>query len=156
MGRKSNTRAKDTAVDMDASYQCTSRAWAVIRPYFSARVRARVDKIAEIGGLSLHDIELFELAAYSALDERIKRLERRPKGATALAACLSLQLQSRKHLRTLRLAQSPIGTPNDMRHPEPEAEARRREAHASLAAAVERQEAARARGEIDLGDELIS
>lgn len=151
MSRKSHTRGKDDAREMDEEFQCASRLWGRMRRRVPAKVREYVDIVAELGGMSLHDIELLEVTAHRSLEERIKRLEKRPKSTTAIASCLSLQVQSRKHMRTLRLAMSPIGTPNDQRHPEPEQAAKRRAAHEKLAAAEANPEA-----KTDLGDELVN
>jgi hypothetical protein len=149
MGRLSNSRAKDEAVEMDAEHQGTSKLWAQVRGKVSPRVREIVDLVAANGGLTLHDIELMEVTAHAQLAERIRRLEKVPKSTTAIASCLQMQGQARKHLRTLRLVMAPIGTPNDQRHVEPEAEAKRRALQAELAASAER-----AGG--DTGDELVN
>lgn len=152
---KSHTRpAKDDAREMDEEYQCSSSLWPLIRLRVPKALREQVDRVAALGGLSLHDIELMEYLAHEAAAERIKKLAKRRDTSVAISECLRQQVQSRKHLRTLRLAMSPIGTPNDMRHPEPEAEARKRAASEKLDAAAAT--AADPGTEPDLGDDLVN
>lgn len=136
MGRKSkvSSPAKAEALEMEQDFQTSSRLWLKIRRRFPRAVTEFVDDVAELGGLSLHDIELLQCAQLQRLEERIRRLEKRPKTSTAVSKMESLKLQAMKHLRTLRLAQSPISTPNDQRHPEPEELELRRQAKARLAA----------------------
>lgn len=150
MGRKSHTLGKEDALEMAEEADSSSRIWSRLRTLFPAKVRERVDIVAEMGGLSLHDIELLEFAAHESCDERIKRLQRRPQTATAIASLESIKLQSRKHLRNLRLAQNPISDPNNMRHPEPESEQRKAEAREKLA-----RDTATPRPP-DIGDELVN
>lgn len=113
MARTSHTRGKDQAREMDEAAQSASRVWRLLRSRFPKAVRERVDAVAEAGGLSLHDIELLEFAAHEVLEERVRRLSRRKNTASAVTKLLSVQLQSRKHMRTLREAMSPIKTPNE-------------------------------------------
>lgn len=136
MGRKSKVAApaKAEALAMDEEFQSTSRLWARIRKRFPRAVTEFVDVVAELGGLSLHDIELLQCAQLERLEQRIRRLEKRPKTSTAVSKMESLKLQGMKHLRTLRLAQAPISTPNDQKHPEPEELELRRQAKERLAA----------------------
>lgn len=130
MSRKSKTRGQDTAVDMADAAASASTAWSVVRLRYPKTVRALVDRLAAVGGVSLLDIMLMELAAHEQLGERIKRLERRPKSTTAVAAALHQQGTSRKHLRSLRVLMDPIGTPNDGRHPTSEGAAAEKQARA--------------------------
>lgn len=140
MGRKSHVRseAKEQAAEMEADFQSASRFWTKVRRRFSAKVRDMVDIVAELGGLSLHDIELLQVAQFQRLEERIRVLERKPQTSTAVSKLESLKLQCLKHLRTIRIASSPITTPNEGRHPEPEEIELRRKAKATLAAEMTR------------------
>lgn len=135
MGRKSHARsqAKSAAAEMDDEFEAASRLWGRIRLRLPKPVRTEVDIAAELGGLSLHDVELLTYTMFVELGRRAKRLEKRPKSTTAVASCESMRLQCLKHLRTLRLAQAPITTPNDQRHPEPEEMELRRQAKERLA-----------------------
>ena len=148
--RKDETLGRPDVLEAIEEADSSSRIWARLRRLYPAKVRERVDIVAEVGGLSLHDIELLEFAAHESCDERIKRLQRRPQTATAIASLESIKLQSRKHLRNLRLAQNPISDPNNMRHPEPESEQRKAEARFRLAGATTPTRAP------DIGDELVN
>lgn len=117
MSRKSKSRGQDQAVDMADAAASSSAAWSLVRLRYPKPVRELVDRFAAVGGVSLLDIMLMELAAHEQLAERIKRLERKPKSTTAVAAALHQQGTSRKHLRSLRVLMDPISTPNDGRHP---------------------------------------
>lgn len=157
MGRKSHVRGKEEALEMVEEADSSSRIWTRLRGLYPKKVRERVDIVAEMGGLSLHDIELLEFASHEVLAERIKRLERRPMTATAIASLESIRLQGRKHLRNLRLAQNPITDPNNQRHPEPESEAKKADARARLAEKnATKAQAIVAAVRPDTGDELVS
>jgi hypothetical protein len=127
------------------------QAWAGVRASYSDEVRAKVDAVAEAGGLSLHDIELLEYAEHETLAARIDDLLRAmaegEKTGTAVTALYSVRLQSRKHLRTLRIAMTPIGTPNDNRHPTSEEQAKKDAALAAVAEGADPN---------DTGDELVN
>lgn len=142
MARTSHTRGKDQAREMDDAEQSASRLWSIIRGRFPKAVRELVDQVADLGGLSLHDIELLELAAHEALEARIQRLSRRKNTASAVTKMLSVQLQSRKHLRTLREALSPIKTPN--------------EAPARVPKAIGDRLVVRDNDRADLGDDIVN
>lgn len=136
MGRKSQVRtpATEQAAEMDEGFQSASRLWVRLRRRFPAPVRDFVDIVAELGGLTFHDIELLQVAQMQKLEERIKRLERKQKTSTAVSKLESLKLQCLKHLRTIRVVSQPITTPNEGRHPEPEEIELRKKAKAALAA----------------------
>lgn len=135
MGRKSHavSAAKTEAVEMEDGFNTSSRLWGKIRLRFPGAVRELVDIVADLGGLTLHDVELLQVAQYQRLEERIKRLEKRPQTSTAVSKLESLKLQCLKHLRTLRVVMNPITTPNEGRHPEPEEMELRRKTKARLA-----------------------
>lgn len=151
MGRKNRTEGKEDALAMVEAADSSSRVWGMMRKLFSAQVRERVDLVADVGGLSLHDIELLEFANHENMTERIKRLERKSMTATAISTLESVRLQSRKHLRVLRCAMNPITDPNGQRHPEPDSEARKAAARERLANAPEATTTV-----TDTGDELVN
>lgn len=153
MGRKSHvvSPAKTAAAEMESDFNGASRLWGRLRRRFPRAVREVVDVVGELGGLTLHDIELLQVAQWQRLDERIKRLEKQKQTSTAISKLESMKLQCLKHLRTLRLAQSPITTPNEGRHVEPEELELRRQAKARLAA---RMVADAAKPPVDQGVEL--
>lgn len=152
MSRKSHVRspAKTAAAEMQDDFESASRFWSRVRRRFSAPVREMVDIAAELGGLTLHDIELLQVAQFQRLEERIKKLERKPQTSTAVSKLESLKLQCLKHLRTIRVVSSPVTTPNEGRHPEPEEMELRRRAKADLAARMQNVEPAK----VDTGVEL--
>lgn len=152
MSRKSHVRSRATeeAAEMGEAFESASRLWPRIRGRFPLAVRRIVDIVAELGGVTLHDVELMQMAQLERLEARIKRLERKPQTSTAVADLESLKLQCLKHLRALRLAQSPITTPNEGRHPEPEEIELRRRAKAELAKRMVQPEAARADSGVEL------
>lgn len=139
MSRKSHVRsaAKTAAAEMEDDFESASRFWGRLRLRFPKAVREVVDIAAELGGLTLHDIELLQVAQFQRLEERIKKLERKPQTSTAVSKLESLKLQCLKHLRTIRVVSNPITTPNEGRHPEPEEMELRRRAKADLAARMQ-------------------
>lgn len=118
---------------MEDGFESASRFWTKVRRRFTKSVRETVDIVAELGGLTLHDIELLQYAQMERLEERIKTLAKKPKTSTAVATLESLKLQCLKHLRTIRVVSNPITSPNEGRHPEPEEMELRRQAKAKLA-----------------------
>lgn len=136
-GRIKNVAQHDAEAGQVGERALAGQAWACVRSAYSDEVRAKVDAIAEAGGLSLHDIELLEFAEHETLAEEIDDLRTQEKATTAISALYSVRLQSRKHLRTLRIAMTPIGTPNDQRHPTSEDEAKRTKALAAIKDAPE-------------------
>lgn len=153
MGRKSHVRslAKSEAAEMEAEFNGASRLWTKIRLRFAGPVRELVDIVAELGGLTLHDIELLQVAQLQRLEQRIKRLEKQRQTSTAVSKLESLKLQCLKHLRTIRVVSSPITTPNEGRHVEPEEFELRRKAKAKLAEEMQRDTGA---PRVDKGVEL--
>ena len=152
MGRKSHTTGgarAESREQVEAADQANTGVWEQVRKHFPKPVRERVDAIAETGGLSLLDIMLLEFAAHEQAGERIKRLERRPQTSTAVADLEKLRLQSRKHMRTVRIAISPVANPDGNKHPDAETELRKRQAKSKIA------DAAVSRTEPDIGDELV-
>lgn len=151
MSRKSQVRspAAEQAAEMEDDFQSASRLWTRVRRRYSAKVRGLVDIVAELGGLTFHDIELLQVAQFERLEQRIRVLERKPQTSTAVSKLESLKLQCLKHLRTIRVVAQPITTPNEGRHPEPEEIALREKAKAKLA---ERMQAPP--GPVDQGVEL--
>lgn len=153
MGRKSHTTGgarAESREQVEAEDQSDTGVWAKVRKNYPAPVRERVDAIADTGGLSLMDIMLLEFASHEHAGERIKRLERRPKTSTAVADLEKLRLQSRKHMRTVRIAISPIVNPDNNKHPDGETELRKRRAKEDIA------NAAMSRKGPDVGDELVN
>lgn len=130
MGRK--TRAPAAALEMDEGFQSASRLWSRVRRRYPAAVREMGDIVAELGGLSLHDIEILQVAQMEKIEQRIERLKRKANASDAVTRMESLKLQCLKHLRTIRVLASPITTPNEGRHPEPEEIELRRNAKAKL------------------------
>lgn len=141
----------EQAVAMDAAARNTPGValWEKVKSLYSPRVQAVVDAVAEAGGVSLAFIELLEVAEHERLAADIGQLKAQVKDghktSTAVSALYSLRLQSRKHMRTLRLAMSPISSPNDMRHPVP----------SSVAQAIAEIDAHEV-DPSDTGDELLS
>jgi hypothetical protein len=153
MGRKSHTTGgarAESREQVEAADQTNTGVWDQVRKHFPKPVRDRVDAIADTGGLSLMDIMLLEFAAHEQAGERIKRLERRPQTSTAVADLEKLRLQSRKHMRTVRIAISPIANPDGNKHPDAETEMRKRKAKEQIA------DAAVSRKKPDVGDELVN
>lgn len=116
-------------------------AWRKLRKLYSVEVRERVDEVLATGGVSLELIQALEFAEHERLEDEIEEARDTTYGSPAIARFFALRLQSRKHLRTLRLAMTPLGSPADMAHPTPD-----------IVAAL----AADGRDEDDLGDDLLS
>lgn len=154
MGRKSHTTGGARAASreqVEAQDESNTGLWDKMRKHFSKAVQARVDLVADAGGLTLHDIELLEFAAHEQAHERIKRLERKAKTATAVMGLEQLRLQCRKHLRTLRIAINPIANPDVNKHPDAEAELRKQRSRERIAG-----ESVTRATTTDTGDELVN
>lgn len=95
----------------------------------------------QTGGVSLSLLEALELAEHERLLDEIEDCRDMPGAGACMARFYHLRLQHRKHMRTLRLAMTPLSSPADMAHPTP----------AIIAALTARDDD----GE-DFGDELMS
>lgn len=108
--------------------------WAHLRPQFSGRVQAIVDAAIAGGGVTLEFIALLELAEHERLIGEVEKLRAKAefghKVSTAISSLYSLRLQSRRHMRVLRIAMNPIATPNTMKHIQTAAMASKRLARA--------------------------
>ncbi len=151
----SSTRGRDDARELsDNEAAAPSSIWAHVRAMYPPRVQEFVDEVVAQGGLSLADIEALECAEHERLLGIFAQLQKQDADArainpdarghwTALTSLMHLRIQSRKHLRTLRLCMSPIATPNET-HPD---------FPAGVAARLERQIVD---GDMnDLGDDLL-
>ena len=121
--------------------------WSSLRDSYPPDVRRVVDAVAARGGLSLADLELIELAEHERLlrivdEQREAELADGKSRAVAVSGLMSVRLQSRKHMRVIRQALSPISTPGDTRPMVPKAVA---DAYALTAADLS-----------DGGDDLLS
>lgn len=151
MSRTSKKRGQDEAVALDAKSQGAARVWSRLRSLYPEDVTAIVDDVAQAGGLTLHDLELLEVATHVSLDARIKQAQIDEKGSLE-ASLRHLQGQSRKHLRTLRGMMEPVVNPNKARHRDPESDAAKQSAKAKALADLARADVA----DDDVGDELVS
>lgn len=130
--KKSNTRGRhnggtgqDEASEQAQRAESTASAWDVLRLRYDEPVRALVDEVVARGGLTLRDIEAMELAEHERLESELTRLAGEERTSGAVAALLGIRLQSRKHLRALRVLISPVLTPHQGRAAVPEAVAKR-------------------------------
>lgn len=152
-----STRGRDEAREAtDAEVSAPTGVWDRIRAFYPPQVQSLVDAVAEAGGLSLADIELLELAEHERIMGMVSAYMRQEQDVTlpdgkvvkgrsraiAVTNLMSLRLQSRKHLRTLRIAMTPIGSANDI--------------HPKLPAALAERLSLTEADPHDLGDELVS
>lgn len=134
----------DQARAMEEANAGPPTAWQRVRLRYPDDVREVVDAMVASGGLSLADIEAIEYAEHTMIQRDLE--EDRANGTPNLVArkdMASLALQCRKHLRTIRLAMSPIQTPNTMKHQQP-------------ASVAERRARRKAPDRTDTGDELVN
>lgn len=124
-GRHQGGTGQDQASEQAQKAEATLSAWERLRSQYDPDVAELVDDVVARGGLTLRDIEAMELAEHERLDSEIKALSTKDKATTAISSLLSLRLQSRKHLRTLRVLISPVLTPHQGRAAVPAAVAKR-------------------------------
>lgn len=104
-----------------------------------------VDGMVADGGMNFVDVLALHLADYSKLREKLRRIERVPKTHSVQAELESASLQHLKGMRAVLVAMNPTGSPNDRRHPVPEAK---------VAATLARIDAVIPAG--DAGDDLVN
>lgn len=122
-------RGRDEARELaDDEAAAPTSIWTRVREFYPPQVCTFVDAVVEQGGLSLSDIETLECAEHERILGIFAQLQKRDATAlaknenarlhyTASTHLLGLRLQSRKHLRTLRLCMSPISSPNHSHPP---------------------------------------
>ena len=98
MVRKTTAR-NDQAALQRAALDGAGRAWGAVRHLYSPTVVGLVDDVAGGGGISLRDLALIELAELFTLKEDYAAQV--DPGERFLERVRSLELQSRKNLRTI-------------------------------------------------------
>lgn len=118
--RQAATRADDRARVAREEHDATPvGVWASVRDRYDETTRSIVDGIAS-NGLTLADVLMLEVAEHQRLSKSIDRVlseiekDTGSVGHKTLAALCSVQLQGRKHMRTILLSMGPGLTVNDM------------------------------------------
>lgn len=120
VARQAATRADDRARVAREEHDATpAGVWASVRDRYDDTTRAIVDGIAR-NGLTLADVLMLEVAEHQRLSKSIEKVlseiekDSGAVGHKTLAALCSVQLQGRKHMRTILLSMGPGLTVNDM------------------------------------------